>query len=98
MAKCTKHTAIIQGLWLLSLVILASSTVMRARVIGQSEDASNTRSMMMTTVGPASSSILGRDAERRPCECYTMPLAFYCCDCGGKCYDSMDECQIHRHR
>ncbi|AQK41575.1 hypothetical protein ZEAMMB73_Zm00001d024611 [Zea mays] len=57
MAKCLKHTTI-HALWLVAIVLLASSVVLHARIISrQTKENSNTRSLTMTMMGPASNII-----------------------------------------
>ncbi|CAL4996721.1 unnamed protein product [Urochloa decumbens] len=90
MVNYRKHT-MIQGLWLLSLVILASSTIVRARIIGQNEDDSDTRTVR------ASNKIIGID-KGKPCGCYEMPFAFYFCSCDHNNYESMESCHKWCHK
>ncbi|EES13344.2 hypothetical protein BDA96_07G041900 [Sorghum bicolor] len=53
MAKCQELVSI-QGLLLLSMVLLASSTVCACIINGQTKEDINTRSVMMTTTSSAS--------------------------------------------
>ncbi|KAG0522495.1 hypothetical protein BDA96_07G042000 [Sorghum bicolor] len=56
MAKCQKHVSI-QALWLLSMVLLASSVVYARTINGQTKEDINTRSVTMMT--RSASSIIG---------------------------------------
>ncbi|TVU42711.1 hypothetical protein EJB05_09132, partial [Eragrostis curvula] len=84
MARCT-----IKGLWLLSLVLLASS-VIPARISGQSTADGTKRE----TMGASNGMVINAN-KPRPRQCFPSPPTDFCCWRTDECYPSLPECQSH---
>ncbi|KAG0522500.1 hypothetical protein BDA96_07G042500 [Sorghum bicolor] len=97
MEKCLKHTSI-HGLLLLSMILLASSVVIHARIpSGQTkEDTNDARSVMMTTMRVASNKIAnnGEASSVMPAS-GIYPIGSYVCSDTGTVYSSFPECVAH---
>ncbi|NP_001145639.1 uncharacterized protein LOC100279126 precursor [Zea mays] len=83
MARCLKSCSV-HGLWLLSMILLASCVV-HAHIINGRQ--SNTGSLTMTTTGEASM-IIG---DEKDAICY-IKAALYCCKRTIQCYQDIAQC------
>nr|ACG26508.1 hypothetical protein [Zea mays] len=96
MEKFLKRTGI-HGLWLLSMILFASS-VIHARIIsGQIKEDTNARSLTMTTVMSAgdntTGSVDGEASSGLPSTKYFF--GFYLCKKTGRIYRGLPECMAH---
>ncbi|KAG0522497.1 hypothetical protein BDA96_07G042200 [Sorghum bicolor] len=86
MAKCQKHVSI-QGLWLLSMVLLASSVVGARIINGQTKEDINTKSVNINTT--KSASYIGSGGVLNQGPCVVKNHFFWCGNIG---YPTMSEC------
>uniref|UniRef100_A0A804RFM6 Uncharacterized protein n=2 Tax=Zea mays TaxID=4577 RepID=A0A804RFM6_MAIZE len=89
MAKFFNYT-IVQGLLMLSMVLLASCVIHAHIISGEIEDVSNTRS---PTMMGANRKIIG---DNKNLLCYLKALE-YCCERTKQCYDDIKKCLEHCH-
>ncbi|KAG0522505.1 hypothetical protein BDA96_07G043000 [Sorghum bicolor] len=93
MEKFLKHT-ITQALWLFAIFLLASSSVLHARVIsGQTREDYDTRSTTMTTM-TAASNIIGSGGQLYGGKCIKATYWYLCLN-NMVYYGTLDECLVN---
>ncbi|EES14547.1 hypothetical protein BDA96_07G042800 [Sorghum bicolor] len=91
MAKFLNYTSV-QGLLMLSMVLLASCVIHAHIISGEAREVSNTGIATMTTMVAPRKII----ADNKNLLCYLKGI-LYCCDLIGKCWHDIMECWQHCH-